>query len=148
MDDNGCITWAQLEQIIMIACHGDPCFTSELTAYFKVKMNIEMNEDGKPMRMPRKMTQHERRQSVLESNIQRENNGGRKKLDETEEDAEPSEAVITLPELNEVTDGMMDWMNSTGWEWPSIDRPLTAGLTSSRGMMRAGVTRGGMKTHL
>jgi len=111
-------------------------------------MNIEMNEDGKPMRMPRKMTQHERRQSVLESNIQRENNGGRKKLDETEEDAEPSEAVITLPELNEVTDGMMDWMNSTGWEWPSIDRPLTAGLTSSRGMMRAGVTRGGMKTHL
>ena len=40
---------------------------------------------------------------------------------------------VPLDELLSVTDNMGRWMASTGWEWPSLSRPLTAGLTGCRG---------------
>jgi len=38
LDNNGYLTWRQLETVLVIATHGDPSFASEILAYFKVPM--------------------------------------------------------------------------------------------------------------
>ena len=138
IDESGSISWIQLEQIVMVACHGDPSFVSELTGYFKIKFDVSFDEDGKPVRVPPK------REAELTTTP---GAGAKKKApaDTDRNEEELSEVRISLDELNQIVDGMTDWMNSTGWEWPSLDRPLTAGLTSVRGAIaRPGITRGGM----
>ena len=44
-----------------------------------------------------------------------------------------SDVRIDLIELESLTAKMKAWLASSGWTWPSLDRPLSAGLTCAKG---------------
>merc|ERR1719399_2368039 len=107
----GFISWEQLQTIILVACHGDPLFNADLTNYFKCKMGICFDEQGNAVR-PRCIAATP--------------------TDEGQPEAEKAEPElesprISLQELVTVVDQMDVWLTSTGWEWPTWMRPMSAG---------------------
>jgi len=119
IDDVGHISWEKLCTVILVAAHGDPLFNADLLNYFKCKLNIEYNQEGEAVRPAR---------PAMVEILEEEGFQAKKPDQEVEEVAMPLEpATITFDELSAVVHQMDAWLNSTGWEWPTWMRPMSAG---------------------
>jgi len=135
IDEEGKISWPQLETMAILACHGDALFTADLLKFFATKLHIQNDpEQGTAIRPLKYNMKYNRRDSDCESD------DGMAEVMVMDGGDDLVEVSISLAELTDVVNNMDPWLSSTGWEWPTWTRPMTAGPWSHHCMGCGAIT--------